>query len=121
MARDWESWLQNSSGPASADEEAKRDRTEKRIADAVRNAGITSSQARIYTKGSYANNTNVRLDSDVDICVEWRDTFAVDKIGNAKDATPQQLNYTLATVAFDPAAFRSSLEAAMRDAFGNAA
>lgn len=121
MARNWETWLQNSSGPASADEEAKRDRTEKRIADAVRNAGITSDHARIYTKGSYANNTNVRLDSDVDICVEWRDTFAVHKRGNAEGATAQQLGYEPATVTFDPAAFRASLEAAMRTAFGTSA
>jgi hypothetical protein len=121
MARDWESWLQNSSGPASADEEAKRDRTEKRIRDAVRNAGISSSDVRIYTKGSYANNTNVRLDSDVDICVEWRSTFAVHTWGATKDATPQQLGYTPATVDFDPATFRLQIERAVRDAFGSAA
>lgn len=121
MARDWERWLQNSSGPASDDEEAKRDRTEKRIRDAVRAAGIDTNQARIYVKGSYKNNTNVRLDSDVDICVEWVDTFAVSRMGTAKDATPEQLGYTPATVGFDPAAFRAQIERAMRAAFGTAA
>jgi hypothetical protein len=35
MARDWETWLSNSTGPASATEQEDRDRTEKRIADAV--------------------------------------------------------------------------------------
>jgi predicted nucleotidyltransferase len=105
VARDWNQWLRNSSGPASNDEEAKRDRTEKRIKDAIAGSDIASS-VRVYAKGSYANRTNVRLDSDVDICVEWNDTFAVRRFGNAKDATAAQLGYTPATTSFDPAAFR---------------
>ncbi len=32
---------------------------------------------RVYVKGSYANNTNVRRDSDVDIAVEWTATIEV--------------------------------------------
>lgn len=118
LARNWEQWLQNSTGPASADEGAKRDRTEERIRDAVRAAGISSADARIYVKGSYKNNTNVRLDSDVDICVEWQRTFAVNRTRTAEGATPAQLGYSVATVAFDPGAFRSSLEQALRQAFG---
>jgi hypothetical protein len=121
MARDWERWLQSSSGPASADEEAKRDRTEKRIRDAVRAAGISAGDAQIYVKGSYANNTNIRLDSDVDICVEWHSTYAVSRMGSATGASAQELGYSPATVAFDPHAFRASVERAMINAFGAAA
>lgn len=119
--RDWERWLQSSGSPASADEEAKRDRTEKRIRDAVRAAGISAGQARIYVKGSYANNTNVRLDSDVDICVEWQSTFAVSRMGSAVDASAGALGYSPATTEFDPQAFRRLLERAMVDAFGTGA
>lgn len=36
MARDWESWFQTASQPASAAEEAKRDRTEECIREAIR-------------------------------------------------------------------------------------
>ena len=32
---------------------------------------------RVYVKGSYKNNTNVRSDADVDVCVEWTDFFYV--------------------------------------------
>jgi hypothetical protein len=43
-------------------------------------------------KGSYANNTNVRRDADVDIAVEWTNTF---KVGTwAKLPTAQQLGYS---------------------------
>jgi hypothetical protein len=117
MARDWEQWLQNSSGPASADEEAKRDRTEKRIKDAI-NASALAPYVRVYAKGSYANNTNVRLDSDVDICVEWKVTFAVDRLGSAIDASASELGYTPATTDFDPADFRGQVLDVMRNAFG---
>ena len=32
----------------------------------------------IFIQGSYANNTNVRSESDVDVCVMLRDTFHTD-------------------------------------------
>jgi hypothetical protein len=121
LNRDWERWLQNSGGPASTDEEAKRDRTEKRIRDAVRAAGITTSEARIYAKGSYANSTNVRLDSDVDICVEWQPTFAVARTGSAVGAAATELGYLPAATDFEPQAFRRTVERAMVKAFGTAA
>ena len=73
--RDWEAWLAAASAPASATEEAQRDRTETRIRDAIARAPDIPSSVRVYAKGSYANNTNVRRDADVDIAVEWTDTF----------------------------------------------
>jgi predicted nucleotidyltransferase len=118
MARDWNQWLRNSSGPASDDEEAKRDRTEKRIKDAIAGSDIASA-VRIYAKGSYANRTNVRLDSDVDICVEWNDTFAVSRFGDTEDATAAQLGYVPATVSFDPAVFRERVRTLLVSAFGS--
>jgi hypothetical protein len=120
MARDWERWLQNSSGPASDDEETKRDRTEKRIKEAIRGCGLAP-HVRVYTKGSYANNTNVRLDSDVDVCVEWTDTFAVDTLGPADGADAKALGYTPATTSFNADDFRNEVERVLLNAFGGAA
>jgi tRNA nucleotidyltransferase (CCA-adding enzyme) len=73
MARDWESWLHMAARPASATEEAMRDRTEQRIREAIRASSELPSTVRVYVKGSYKNNTNVRQDADVDVCVEWAD------------------------------------------------
>jgi tRNA nucleotidyltransferase (CCA-adding enzyme) len=77
MARDWESWLQRAAQPASATEEAKRDRTEQRVREAIRASSEIPSSVKVYVKGSHKNNTNVRQDADVDVCVEWTEFFYV--------------------------------------------
>jgi len=85
-----ESWTHRSS----AHESAKQEKTEA----AIKNALLSNSDLEelynanklvIYAKGSYANNTNVRLDSDVDIAVEERDGFYSDRNG-----------YTIPTVGY---------------------
>lgn len=43
-----------------------------------RHAPFSGVSIDVYAKGSYANNTNVRLDSDVDIVVECRDCMFYD-------------------------------------------
>ena len=51
MARDWESWLQTAARPASVTEEAKRDRTEQRIREAIQASSELPSSVRVYVKG----------------------------------------------------------------------
>lgn len=41
--------------------------------------GLNSLDYEVYLQGSYANNTNVRFDSDVDIVVQLNSVFAYDK------------------------------------------
>ncbi len=62
--------------PSSNTEKDKQDRTERMIREAI-NAHIpfNSCSLKIFAKGSYANNTNVRSDSDVDIAVECTDVL----------------------------------------------
>lgn len=120
MARDWESWLATASGPASTTEEDERDRTEKRIRDAVVNSDIPAS-VRVYAKGSYANNTNVRRDADVDVAVEWTNTFVVHTWGKTRGMSAQQLGYKPATASMSPQRFREDIEKVMVSTFGNQA
>jgi hypothetical protein len=118
MARDWESWLATASGPASPTEGQDRDRTEQRIRDAIYvSSELPRSSVRIYSKGSYANSTNVRRDSDVDIAVEWTGFAYVQKAFRAAEATPEQLGYSPATDTISPAEFRASVERAIFTAF----
>jgi hypothetical protein len=57
--------------PSSDSEQDKQNRTERMIKDAVReHAAFQQCSLRVYTKGSYPNNTNVRTDSDVDVAVQ---------------------------------------------------
>jgi predicted nucleotidyltransferase len=113
MARDWETWLATASGPASATEEAERDRTEKRIRDAIRASTEISPSVRVYAKGSYANGTNVRRNADVDIAVEYHETIKVGKWGETAGATPEQLGYTPVDFAVTTGEFRQQVERAV--------
>ena len=86
MPRDWEATLRGWVKPPSDNEDSKRDRTESEIKEALKaSSALGSVNYKIDAKGSYANNTNVRLDYDVDIAVECRDFFYYDKQGAGAD------------------------------------
>lgn len=57
-------------GPSSATEQDKQDRTERMVKEAIAShESFEDCSLKVYAKGSYAN-TNVKADSDVDIAVE---------------------------------------------------
>lgn len=63
-------------GPSSDTEKDKQDRTERMIREAINShEPFNGCSLKVYAKGSYANNTNVRADSDVDIAVECTDVL----------------------------------------------
>lgn len=119
-ARDWESWLKNSTGPASKTEQADAERTEKRIRDAIEADRRLTGKVRIFVKGSYANNTNVRRDSDVDIAVEWNAWAYISRANEAKKYTWDELGIPTGDADPEPAVFRRWVEEALIAAFGSA-
>jgi predicted nucleotidyltransferase len=121
MVRDWENWLRNSIGPASATEEQDRDRTEKRIRDAIMADSRLASNVRVFVKGSYANNTNVRRDSDVDIAVEWKSWAYITKTNAAAEYSWEHLGVSLGNSGPTPAEYRQWVQEAVIAAFGGAA
>lgn len=55
-------------------EQQKQERAERMVRDAVRNhSAFSGCNLKVFAKGSYANNTNVKSDSDVDIAVKCMD------------------------------------------------
>jgi hypothetical protein len=120
VPRDWESWLRTARRPASAAEEQERDRTEQRIKDAIAAGDELPSSVRVYAKGSYANNTNVRRDADVDVAVEWTQEFKVLTWGATEGMTAAQLGYTPVAHMISPSEFRAQVERALFAAFGSA-
>lgn len=57
--------------PSSDTEQEKQERTERMVREAIdSHPPFADCRLRVYAKGSYANNTNVRADSDVDIAVQ---------------------------------------------------
>ena len=102
-------------GPSSNTEQEKQDRTERMIREAINaHAAFKNCSLNILVKGSYANNTNVRSDSDVDIAVEctcvlyWKEA----KKGIHTPGKPYQGIWT-------PAKLRSELVSAMEARFPN--
>ena len=113
----WEDTLRSWARPASETEDEKRDRTERMIRDAVRTV-FAPTDVDIYAKGSYANNTNVRADSDVDIAVEFTNIVYVD---SDDGRTPAQLGYGPSAFNYLPSKFKTDVEDALVANFGRTA
>jgi hypothetical protein len=119
MARDWEAWLGTAARPASKSEEEERASLTARIKTAIAASGEIPSSVRVYGKGSYENNTNVRRDADVDIAVEWTEQFKVLTWGDTEGMTAEQLGYMPVDHIISGAEFRAQIERALIAAFGS--
>jgi hypothetical protein len=109
-----EDLLSGWTGPSSATEQDKQDRTERMVREAVRDHGpFADCSLNVYAKGSYANNTNVKADSDVDIGVQCQDVmyWEEETPGAHTGGTPYAGLWT-------PAKLRSELKAALIAKFG---
>ena len=79
MSQDWDGTLAAWASPPSQTEQNKCSNAER----AVRNAILASDRLKyrdveVFVQGSYANRTNVRQDSDVDVCVLFKGSFFED-------------------------------------------
>lgn len=103
-------------GPSSDTEQDKQDRTERMIREAINaHPAFQTLSRKVYAKGSYANNTNVRSDSDVDIAVECTNLFYYDK-------TSQDLGTSITPYSGewdDPQRLRNELILALRAKFSS--
>lgn len=79
MARDWEATFRSWGQAPSQTEQEKCENAERAIRKAIdASTSLATRSISVFAQGSYANRTNVRQDSDVDICVLCRDVFFVD-------------------------------------------
>lgn len=114
--------------PSSDAEEARRDRTEREVRAALAAyPDLPNASIRVFVQGSYKNRTNVRLDYDVDVAVEYQEgepePTASPRIAStrkalaAKDLTNEDLGLTTLGT-FDASGFKDHVEDAMVAAFG---
>ena len=79
MGANWEETL---SGWATAPSETAREKAEnaeRMVRKAIAASGVLGEHSiEVFAQGSYRNRTNVRQESDVDICVRCMDTFFSD-------------------------------------------
>jgi predicted nucleotidyltransferase len=117
MARsrsDWEgiftTWSQ---GPA-ATEATKAENAEKAIRKAIdASKRLQARQVDVFPQGSYRNRTNVRQDSDVDICIRLKSTFHYEL---PDTATIQEAGFTEASYTYSE--FKNDVQEALVDYFG---
>lgn len=115
-----EDQLMTSTKPSSDSEKEKQERTERMIGEAIRDYdGFDGyrDEFRIYAKGSYANNTNVRAESDVDIVVECTDVVYW---RNHDTSRPGHTGGTPYSGIWTPTLLRSEILAALTQKFPGA-
>lgn len=119
---DWEAWLRAAKEPPTEHEDAKRQRTEDQIRQALRDhAALNGRPYVVYTKGSYANNTNVRLNYDVDIAVEFRGYFYYDLMFDVQGRPPRDVGITPSSDPCTRNQFKADIRSALENAFGASA
>jgi len=114
MSKFSEQTFDNWRKPASETEEQRISNAISMIKDAISASDkLKDKDIEIFVQGSYANNTNVRANSDVDVCVMLKDTFYSEyPDGKSRD----DYGFTAGTNNFDT--YRSDLIKALNDKYG---
>lgn len=115
MARYTHDQLMTMSRPASETEETKMENARIAIMKALGSSEILKSNAyEVFGQGSYANNTNIRNNSDIDINVCYTDAYYYDLPDNV---TRQDLGLT-GSVQYDYTLFKNDIEKMLVAYFG---
>jgi len=117
MSRDWEEIFRQWSQPSSNTESDKAKNAECMIKNAItNNTALSQHKVNVFVQGSYKNNTNVREDSDVDICVCCTELIYADYsiAPNMNDSKAQLVPATYSYIQF-----KNDLEQALIDKFGS--
>ena len=116
---EWEQRFVHWQRPASESEEAKIDATSRRVRAAfARSRFLPNRRWAIIKQGSYHNNTNVRVESDVDLCVCLTDAFFCD--GPPQDM-PTMAELGREPIPFTFADYRAHLAWCLTEEFGASA
>jgi len=116
MSRDWEATFSSWGAAPGATEQTKCENAERAIRKAIEAcATLNAKPIDVFTQGSYANRTNVRQDSDVDICVLYTGAFFTD-YSMSQGLNGTVLGHTNGTYPYSE--FKNDVEAALVDYFG---
>ncbi len=112
-----ETTLKSWTNPASDSEEQKIENTINMIKSAINSSReLQDLTIEVFVQGSYANNTNVRMNSDVDVCVMLKSTFYTDYPEGKKDS---DYGFVDGTITYDE--YRSRVKNAIVNKFGSQA
>lgn len=114
--RNWESIFASWSQPPGVAEQERCERAEKAIKDAISSdATLAMKSVRTFIQGSYCNHTNVRQDSDVDVCVLCDNTLFYDL---PEGVTLQQAGLIFPTI-YKFEEYKNDVERALINKFGH--
>lgn len=115
MSKFSEETLTNWSRAASQTEEERISNAISMIKDAIKaSETLKNKKIEIFVQGSYANNTNVKTKSDVDVCVVLKSTF-YSKYPNGY--TRKDYGFSVGTYTFKE--FRKDVINALKSKYGN--
>ena len=117
MARDWESVFCSWGNPPSQTEQQKADNAETAIRKALKACPkLSTMPLEVFAQGSYKNRTNVRQDSDVDICVLYKGAFFTDY--SLSEGLTRE-NTAVNDAGFSYSEFKNNVGAALVSYFGS--
>lgn len=117
MAKFNEQTLTNWTKPPSDSEQTKLENSERMVRDAIReDEKLKKISTETFGQGSYANDTNVRLNSDIDINVRYTDGFYFDLPENTTETDLGLDRLPAAGYTFDE--FKTDVENALVNKFG---
>ena len=100
--------------PASDTEDNKINNAINMIKDAInKSVGLENLTIEVFVQGSYANNTNVRVNSDVDVCIMLKSTFFTEY---ADGMTGEDYGFIDGTISFND--YKKDVLKALTDKFG---
>jgi len=118
LTRDWEQTFREWSKPSSDSEQQRMENAERMIREAIRESkALSNVTVEVFAQGSYRNNTNVRQDSDVDICVRCMSTL-FDDYSMSNDLT--RADTGLVPSNYHYATFKQQVLEALETKFGKA-
>lgn len=114
MDAGWEDKFRTWSKPLGQTEADRCDNAQRMIRRAIDvSEALRSRNVRAFAQGSYRNNTNVRQNSDVDVCVLCTDSIFVDYTDGVTDAATR-----LEPATYMYSVFRNEVEIALKSYFG---
>jgi len=115
MRSEWEEKFKKWKKPPSDTEESKCANAERLIKEAIEeHPDFDNREIEVFAKGSYQNNTNVRLDSDVDISVCLKSVFFTD-FNYSKGLTRSDLGFVDSDYKFED--FKADVIIALENKF----
>ena len=101
--------------PLSETENSKAENVIRMIKTAItKSTGLSDHDIEIFLQGSYPNNTNVRINSDVDVCIMLTSTVFVDcPDGKSKE----EYGFTDGTISYSD--YKNLVLAGLQDEFGS--